>query len=63
LAPYLAVGRGFKGQLAICRGDAKGGGVEILQSSLERLHAMRYELITTEFNISLAQGLAWQTIG
>jgi hypothetical protein len=57
LAPYLAVGRGFKGQWAIRRGDAEGG-VEILRSSLEKLHAMRYELITTEFNISLVQGLA-----
>ena len=57
LAPYLAVGRGFKGDLAIRRGDAKGG-VEGLQGCLEKLHAMPYELLTTPLNISLVQGLA-----
>jgi predicted ATPase/DNA-binding winged helix-turn-helix (wHTH) protein len=57
LGPYLAVGRGYKGALAVQRGDAKGG-VESLQSCLEVLHAARYELLTTAFNISLAQGLA-----
>jgi len=57
LGPYLAVGRGYKGALAIHRGDAEGG-VERLQSCLEVLHAARYELLTTAFNISLAQGLA-----
>ena len=57
LGPYRAVGRGFKGQLAIRGGDAKGG-VESLQSCLEDLHAARYELLTTPFNASLAQGLA-----
>ena len=30
LAPYRALGRGFKGELAICRGDARGG-VEALR--------------------------------
>ena len=53
---YLAVGHGLKGELAIRRGDAKDG-VEILQDCLEKLHAVRYELLTTAFNISLAQGL------
>ena len=57
LGPYLAVGRGFKGELAIRRGDAEGG-VESLQDCLEELHAARYELLTTPFNISLVQGLA-----
>ena len=57
LGPYLAVGRGFKGVLAIHRGDASAG-VESLQSCLEALHAARYELLTTGFNISLVQGLA-----
>jgi predicted ATPase/DNA-binding winged helix-turn-helix (wHTH) protein len=57
LAPYLAVGRGFQGELAIRRGDAKGG-VDGLQASLEKLHAMPYELLTTPLNISLVQGLA-----
>jgi predicted ATPase len=29
-----------------------------LRASLEKIHAVRYELITTEFDISLIQGLA-----
>jgi predicted ATPase/DNA-binding winged helix-turn-helix (wHTH) protein len=57
LAPYLAVGRGVKGELAIRRGDAKGG-VESLENCLQELHAARYELLSTTFNISLVQGLA-----
>jgi predicted ATPase len=57
LGPYLTVGRGYKGVLAIRQGDAKRG-VDILQASLAVLHAARYELITTEFNMSLVQGLS-----
>lgn len=57
LGPYLAVGQGLRGELTIRRGDARGG-VENLQACLERLHAARYELITTALNIALAQGLA-----
>ena len=30
----------------------------MIQGALEVLHAARYELLTTEFNTSLAQGLA-----
>ena len=57
MGPYLAAGRGYKGVIAIRRGDARTG-VQNLQRSLEALHAARYELLTTTFNISLAQGLA-----
>jgi predicted ATPase len=57
LAPYLAVGRGFQGELAIRRGEAKDG-VDSLLDSLEKLHSMPYELLTTPLNISLVQGLA-----
>ncbi|TIX55744.1 MAG: transcriptional regulator, partial [Mesorhizobium sp.] len=57
LGPYLALGRGFKGELAIRRGDA-GSGVESLRSCLAELHAAPYELLTTPLNISFAQGLA-----
>jgi predicted ATPase/DNA-binding winged helix-turn-helix (wHTH) protein len=57
LGPYVAVGRGFKGQLAVCRGNAQSG-VDALRSALADLHAVRYELMTTAFSISLAQGLA-----
>jgi predicted ATPase len=57
LGPHVAVGQGLKGQLAICQGDAVGG-MDSLQRCLETLHEARYGLLTTEFNISLAQGLA-----
>ena len=57
LGPYLAVGRGLKGVIAIRRGDPKTG-VEMLESALKKLHASRYELVTTPFNLALAQGLA-----
>ncbi len=56
LGPYLTAGQGFKSQLAILRGDVQDG-VENLQHCLKELHAMRYEVVTTAFNVSLAQGL------
>ena len=56
MTAYFAVGRGFKAALAIRRGDASGG-VESLQSCLQKLHAIPYELQTTMLNISLVQGL------
>jgi predicted ATPase/DNA-binding winged helix-turn-helix (wHTH) protein len=56
LGPYLAVGRGVKGELAIRRGDARGG-IEAIRSCLQELHEARYELLTTTFNMALVQGL------
>ena len=56
MGPYLAVGGGLKGELAIRRGDAKRG-VEEIQACLDKLHAARYELITTSLNIALVRGL------
>jgi tetratricopeptide (TPR) repeat protein len=56
MEPYLAIGRGVKGELAIRRGDAKGG-MEALKQCLKELHAARYELLTTTFNLSLIEGL------
>lgn len=57
LGPLVAIGRGRKAELAILRGDTKAG-VRDLQTILERLHAARHEVLTTEFNIALAHGLA-----
>jgi tetratricopeptide (TPR) repeat protein len=57
LAPYLAVGHGFRAEAAIRRGDAQSG-VESLQGHLEKLHAMPYELLSTSLKIALVQGLA-----
>jgi len=56
MGPYLAAGRGVKGELAIRRGDAAGG-VETIQACLRELHDAGYELLTTTFNIALVHGL------
>jgi predicted ATPase/DNA-binding winged helix-turn-helix (wHTH) protein len=56
LGPYLAVGHGYKGALAVRKGDAMGG-VESLQACLEQLRTMRYQMRYTEFKLSLVQGL------
>jgi predicted ATPase/DNA-binding winged helix-turn-helix (wHTH) protein len=56
MGPYLAVGRGVKGELAIRRGDAADG-VETIRACLRELHDAGYELLTTTFNIALVQGL------
>jgi hypothetical protein len=57
LVPYIAIGRGFKGELAI-RGGNTATGVEILQRCLMELSAMHHELVVTPFSISLALGFA-----
>jgi hypothetical protein len=57
LAPYIAVGLGFAGRLALLRGDARTG-VESLQSSLTQFREAHYELLTTPFNMALAEGFA-----
>ncbi|CDX20561.1 Transcriptional regulator [Mesorhizobium sp. ORS 3324] len=57
LGPYLTVGRGFRGELAIRRGDPASG-VRSLQRALQDLHAAPYELLTTPLSIALVQGLA-----
>ena len=57
LSPYVFVGQGFGGEVAIRRGDANGG-VDTLRRCLEKLHAATYEVFTTALEISLAQGLA-----
>jgi predicted ATPase/DNA-binding winged helix-turn-helix (wHTH) protein len=57
LEPYQAVGGGFKGQLAVKRGQTETG-ISLLREALEMLHGHRYELLTTTFNSALAEGLA-----
>jgi predicted ATPase/DNA-binding winged helix-turn-helix (wHTH) protein len=57
LTTFLAVGRGFGGELAIRRGDAEGG-IESLQRCLQELHAARYKLLASSFCISLVEALA-----
>ena len=57
LDPYIFVGRGFKGDLAIRQGNANAG-VEALQSALQKLHALPYLAVLTELRLALAQGLS-----
>ena len=57
LGPYIAVGRSYKGALAIRRGEARSG-VETLEAGLARLHAARFEVLIREFKLALVQGLA-----
>jgi predicted ATPase/DNA-binding winged helix-turn-helix (wHTH) protein len=54
--PFGWLGRGFKGEVAIRRGDVQGG-VEALKGSLEQLHQARFNLFTSTLSISLIQGL------
>jgi predicted ATPase/DNA-binding winged helix-turn-helix (wHTH) protein len=56
LGPYLSAGRGFKGELALRRGDT-GTGIESLRLCLQELHAARHELLTTAFTLALVRGL------
>jgi predicted ATPase/DNA-binding winged helix-turn-helix (wHTH) protein len=56
LTPYLAVGRGVKGELDVRRGNPERG-VKALERCLVDLHESRYELLTTAFNLTLAEGL------
>ncbi|HVZ15078.1 MAG TPA: winged helix-turn-helix domain-containing protein [Bauldia sp.] len=56
LGPYLAVGRGFRGELAVRQGQVEHG-IDMLRACLGELDAAPYELLTTPLNISLVQGL------
>jgi len=56
LGPLVAVGKGRKAELAIRRGNTNAG-IKDLQAILERLRAARHEILSTEFNIALAEGL------
>jgi predicted ATPase len=54
LRSHVVLGRCFEGQLAISRGDNERG-IDLLKASLDDLRALRYELLTTSFNISLVE--------
>jgi predicted ATPase len=56
LAPYMAAALGMRGAIAI-RARQPDEAIDWLQESLARLHGMRYELLTTTFEIALAEGL------
>ncbi|MFJ3484628.1 ATP-binding protein [Pseudomonas sp. NPDC090202] len=54
--PYMAAAMGIRGAIAIRAGEP-GNAVALLEESLARLRGMRYELLTTSFEISLTEGL------
>ncbi|MBW8891441.1 MAG: transcriptional regulator, partial [Burkholderiales bacterium] len=54
--PYIAASGGFRGELAV-RGGQGGEALGWIEESLARLHAARYELLTTSFSLALSQGL------
>jgi predicted ATPase/DNA-binding winged helix-turn-helix (wHTH) protein len=56
LAPYQAGALGVRGELLIKRGNAEAG-IALLRTSLETLHSLRYELLTTTLSSALAEGL------
>jgi predicted ATPase/DNA-binding winged helix-turn-helix (wHTH) protein len=56
LKSHVLLGRCFEGQLAISRGDAEHG-ISVLRPCLRDLRALRYDLMTTSFTISLIQAL------
>jgi len=56
LGPYVAAAAGFRGELAIQRGQTNGALIAV-EESLSRLRTARYELLTTPFSIALARGL------
>ena len=55
--PYIDLGYGLRGDLAVRRGNTRVG-VEMLRSFLPKLHLDGYERLTTRFNLTLASGLA-----
>lgn len=52
--PYIAAAGGFAGVLRVQRGEAD---LRALGESLKRLHAARYELLTSTFELAMAQAL------
>ena len=56
LAPYIAASLGMRGAIAIRAGQPDEA-IGWLEESLARLHGMRYELLTTTFELALAEGL------
>lgn len=59
LGPYMAAAVGMRGAIAVREGFADEA-VRWLEESLASLHGMRYELLTTSFELALADGLIQQ---
>ncbi len=56
LRSHVVLGHCFEGQLAISRGDTEHG-LDMLRTCLRDLRSLRYDMLTTSFNISLIEGL------
>jgi len=56
-SPYIVAAQGFAGEVAIERGHYAEA-VPALEACLSQLRAARYELLTNQFSIALARGLA-----
>lgn len=54
--PYIAAADGFQGIVQVL-GGCSGRAVDTIRDSLARLKAMRYELLTTTFEIALTEAL------
>jgi predicted ATPase len=57
LAPYHAIGIGFRGELAVCLGHAASG-VALLRDALAALHQEQHQMFVTAFQRAFAEGLA-----
>jgi predicted ATPase/DNA-binding winged helix-turn-helix (wHTH) protein len=57
LAPYQAAARGIRGELLVKRGNPEAG-ICLLRSSLETLNELRYRLMTTALNCTMAEALS-----
>lgn len=57
LDPYIAAADGYRGAIDIEQGRATDAALDLVSQSLTRLHATRYELLTTLFSIMLVRGL------
>jgi len=56
LGPYMVASLGMRGAIAV-RARQPDNAIDWLEESLARLHGMRYELLTTTFEMTLAEGL------
>lgn len=56
-SPYIAAADGYRGAMAIEQGRPTDVALDLVSQSLTRLHATRYELLTTLFSITLVRGL------
>ncbi|RYF30552.1 MAG: tetratricopeptide repeat protein [Comamonadaceae bacterium] len=56
-SPYIAAADGYRGAIAIEHDRPTDAALDLVSQSLTRLHATRYELLTTLFSIMLVRGL------